>query len=525
MRIALVNWAKIWHGASRGGGINAYTQSLGLALLERGHEVVSIGSGTTPRLHGGRLAEAGDSSGGSSESGGGTCGEGGECHARRHADWRGIRVFEIVHSPVRAPSTFQFDRPEAEQSSPELERVFGELLRAVGPDLAHFQSLEGLSGGCVREAKRGGARVVFSLHNYHTVCPQVYLMQGDTRACMDFENGHACVGCHRPAWKEKGRRVKRSGTRRVRSARDALVPLPVLGEDARGGAVAGGAGEGDEERIAVSNEARGEPASSRAPNAYALRRGAMIEALNACDRVHAVSSFVARKYEALGVDGSRIVTCTLGTPIVEQVRERVEIVAAPERLGVGGRPVRVVFLGYHNKAKGLDLLVEALERSEADVLARLHLCVHALGVGSIAHRLRRLEARMARLTLSDGYEREDIPWLLGGADLGVVPSVWWDNGPQTVMEMLACGVPVLGAELGGIPDFVRDGENGLLFRGNDREDLVRRLGEAVLSEGLLDRLRAGVQPPKSLQAHLAEMVGIYEACLRESGSSPTRRAV
>ncbi len=525
MRIALINWAKIWHGASRGGGINAYTQSLALALRERGHDVGSIGSGTSPRLKPGSASATPSID--SSDSDPADCET---CHVRRHADWEGIRVFEIVHSPVRAPSTFQFDRPEQEASSPELERVFGELIESIEPDLVHFQSLEGLSAGCVGAARAAGARVVFSLHNYHTICPQVYLMQGDARACTDSENGHACVGCHRPAWKRKSEKPKRLATRRVRSASDVLVPLPVMGEDARGETdrlAHRSSWDGPEIRIPVSNEALADPVNERAPNEYALRRLAMIEALNACDRVHAVSRFVAKKYEAMGVDRPRIVTCTLGTPIVEQVAQRPEIVSPPEPVGDGGRPIRLVFLGYHNKAKGLDLLVEALEQSERHVLERLHLCVHALGVGSIAHRINRLEPRLCRLTLSDGYEREDIPWLLGGADLGVVPSVWWDNGPQTVMEMLACGVPVLGAELGGIPDFVRHGENGLLFRGNDRADMILQLREAILTDGLLDRLREGVRPPKSMARHVDEMVEIYEESLgRVNHEAPaTRRAV
>ncbi len=521
MRIALVNWAKIWHGASRGGGINAYTQSLALSLLQRGHEVVSISSGTNPRL------KHGETSGHTRSSDSGTD-DSEACHVRRHADWLGVRVFEIVHSPVRAPSTYQFDRPQAEASSPDLERIFGELVQSLDVDLVHFQTLEGLSAGCVATAKQAGARAVFSLHNYHTICPQVYLMKRDSSACTDFENGHACVGCHDPAWKRKSERPGRSVTKRVRSAGDFLMPLPVLGSDARGEtARLAQDSDGPASRVVVSNEALADPVSSLAPNEYGLRRMAMIRALNKCDRVHAVSEFVASKFEALGVERSRLATRTLGTSMVELAKQQTEVVRTPAPLSEGPRPIRVVFLGYHNRAKGLDLLLEALERSEPGVLARLHLCIHALGVGPIANRIRRLEAHLARLTLSDGYDREDIPWLLGAADLGVVPSIWWDNGPQTVMEMLACGVPVLGAELGGIPDFVAHGQNGLLFEGNNLEDLVSKLRQVVQEDGLLDRLRSGVQISKSIESHVDEILAIYEDCVdgNRQDRSQARRAV
>lgn len=46
MRIILVNWAKIWDGATQGGGVNGYAQSLALELVEQGHEVVYLSGGT-----------------------------------------------------------------------------------------------------------------------------------------------------------------------------------------------------------------------------------------------------------------------------------------------------------------------------------------------------------------------------------------------------------------------------------------------------------------------------------------------
>src|SRR5690606_18088241 len=128
---------------------------------------------------------------------------------------------------------------------------------------------------------------------------------------------------------------------------------------------------------------------------------------------------------------------------------------------------------------------------------------------SIEYRFRRMEPRLARLRYHEGYEPPDIPWICGGQDIGVVPSVWWDNGPQTVMEFLACGLPVLGAEIGGIPDFVTQGVNGLLFRANDRFDLARTLAKLIDEPELAGRLRAGVRPPKTMEAHAAELEQIY----------------
>jgi glycosyltransferase involved in cell wall biosynthesis len=235
----------------------------------------------------------------------------------------------------------------------------------------------------------------------------------------------------------------------------------------------------------------------------------MVAMLNSCDAVLAVSRFVADKFAALGVDPARLHALHIGTRFTEIVEGRRGELTPPPPFAAGSRPVRLAFMGYNNYYKGLPMLIESLEMIAPEYLSRIHLTVLALGGEVNEPELRAIEPRLAGLRLEFGYRQEDLPRMIGGCDLGLVTSVWWDNGPQTVMEFLACGVPVLGAELGGIPDFVREGDNGLLFRGNDRWDLSRRLVEIVREPGVLDRLRAGVRMPKGMAEHAAELEAVY----------------
>lgn len=580
MRIILVNWARIWDGAGYGGGVNGYCQSLALALLQRGHDVYSLCGG---RLH----VRSPD-----------------HCFILRHPDWLGVRVFEVVNSPVLSPSIVQFQRPSGEVASPELETLVGDLFDRLRPDVIHWHNIEGFSVGCVDRALKPRAdgtraRVIFSLHNYHTVCPQVYLMQGHERVCHDWRGGHACVNCMETPDPDAERerlireyesqhpapapaapaitpvvdpraerraaaaevrsllawpvRLARAGLRLARaySAPVAQVPppappkptppapvplpgpivrpgddlsaaLPSRGDDRRGQTemvlaerrARAEPDPADPRRLPLLNRALPDPPSDLPPNDYTRRRQAMVDMLSRCDRVLAVSSFVQRKFEALGVrperEGGPIRTLPIGTRIGAIVEQARELVFDPPRFERDRpRPVRLVFMGYNHYYKGLHVLSAALERLSADDLRRIDLSIYALDGQSIEWVFRRLEPRLARLTFVPGYRYHDIPWMLGGKDLGVVSSVWWDNAPQTVFEFFACGVPVLGAEVGGIPDFVREGENGLLFRGNDADDLARRLREVVAEPWMLDRLRAQVRPPKDMQSHVDELEAIY----------------
>jgi glycosyltransferase involved in cell wall biosynthesis len=519
MRVVLVNWAKIREGAASGGGVNGYCQALARELRRRGHEVISLCGGTTYEPRPG--AREGSY-------------EPGPCSIRRLEDWDGVRVYEVINSPVLAPSIAQFRDPEGEISSPELERVVAGWAAEVQPDVVHFHNIEGFSAGSVAAVRRAAprARIAYSLHNYHTLCPQVYLMQGHRRPCFDFEGGHACRTCiptvdperekHRavakglgielePQWSGWGEPADRE--------RKGLLGRLLGRREAAPAAVATAPAAAPEDRWSKAwierparrpllNVVQPDPLCGRELAAWGRRRAAMVAMLNDCDRVLAVSEFVARKFESMGVDPARIRTLHIGS----RMREVADTHRPAQGVGVRRStlvPVHMAFLGYNNYYKGLPMLAESLELLTPEVLARIHLHVYALQGEQMEPELRALEPRLDGLTLRHGYRYEEIPGLLDGIDLGLVTSVWWDNGPQTVMEFQACGVPVLGAELGGIPDFIRDGENGLLFRGNDRWDLARRIAEVVREPAILDRLRAGVRPPKSMAEHAVEIEQVY----------------
>jgi len=573
MRIVLVNWAHLWDGASYGGGVNGYCQALALDLVARGHEVVSLCSGVTY------------TPGSSPETIG-------PCQLRRHDDWLGVRIFEVINSPVLAPSLHQFADPASEERSPELEALVRSLFRALKPDVVHFHNIEGFSAGCVDAAREPtadwpGARVVFSLHNYHTICPQVYLMQGHTTPCFDAAGGTRCTGCvertdrqgemlaraqrYAKSYREehpearpqpaspapppsiarglvtevkryvKGEPVRPTPPppptpapieppgRAVESDRDILHPRPVPRDDERRGQARsltqkecnGFAPRPDDPAWRpLLNVIQPEPEPA-VVNDYGHRRAAMVAMLNRCDRVLAVSNFVREKFVSMGLNPALAQTLPIGSRINSMVAANRELVFAPEPFAENPRrAIRLAFLGYNNHYKGLHVLADALELLTPESLRRFDLLVHAHNGQPMQWRFERLRPRLAGLTYQHAYDYSDIPWLLGGRDLVVVPSVWWDNAPQTVFEAFGCGVPVLGAELGGIPDFVTHGHNGLLFRGNDRCDLARRLAECVREPAALDRLRANVRPPKSIADHAAEVESLYHELLCSDSTPP-----
>jgi L-malate glycosyltransferase len=81
--------------------------------------------------------------------------------------------------------------------------------------------------------------------------------------------------------------------------------------------------------------------------------------------------------------------------------------------------------------------------------------------------------------------RKDIPEILSTFDVFCLPSLY-EGMPLTVLEAMASGVPVIGADVLGINEVIKDGENGLLFKSNDEKGLAEALYR-LLQDGVLQR--------------------------------------
>lgn len=114
------------------------------------------------------------------------------------------------------------------------------------------------------------------------------------------------------------------------------------------------------------------------------------------------------------------------------------------------------------------------------------------------------------------YKQEDLSDILKETDLGLCLSVWEDNGPQVVMEFLNNHIPVIGTRLGGIPDFVKDGENGLLFDPYSTievENIIKSI--EYMNRDILWKLTENICPTISVSEHCKTIEEIYSVIIDE----------
>ena len=166
------------------------------------------------------------------------------------------------------------------------------------------------------------------------------------------------------------------------------------------------------------------------------------------------------------------------------------------------------YLGRLSPEKGLDILVRAVAGLDAGRLL-------VVGDGPEAGALRTLAAELktSRVEFAGYRSGEELRRILARSQFVVLPSRWYENLPFAVMEAFASSKAVVASRIGGIPEMVEDGVNGLLFPMGDEGSLAaclaRMLGDRRLREEMGRRAREKAERLYEREGHYAEIERIY----------------
>jgi glycosyltransferase involved in cell wall biosynthesis len=151
---------------------------------------------------------------------------------------------------------------------------------------------------------------------------------------------------------------------------------------------------------------------------------------------------------------------------------------------------RALFVGVLERYKDVDGLAAAW-RLAAPRLPGATLTI--VGTGSRAHVVEELVRDLpGQTTWVEAVPNEDMPALVDASTTLVLASRS-EGLPRIVMEAFCRGRPVVGTRAGGIPDLVRDGENGLLVRSADPAGLAEAVVRVLSDHDLSERLAAGAR--------------------------------
>jgi len=251
------------------------------------------------------------------------------------------------------------------------------------------------------------------------------------------------------------------------------------------------------------------------PEEFMLRELYIKSFFEVVDSFISPSKFLIDRYVAWGLPREKMVLLENGLPAGARAAAR----TAP----AGGRRSRFGFFGQISPYKGLDVLLSAvmlLPLSERTTHDAISIDVHG-GFAEAQPQSFHQNVEKQLIEVRDcvrahgRYHRDQLAARMSGVDWVVVPSIWWENSPLVIQEAFAHGRPVICSNIGGMAEKVMNGVNGLHFRVGDARHLADRLLEAARTQGLWERLHAGIQPPPTIAETTERHLELYER-IRES---------
>lgn len=183
---------------------------------------------------------------------------------------------------------------------------------------------------------------------------------------------------------------------------------------------------------------------------------------------------------------------------------------------------QVLFVGRIEKTKGVHILLDAVRILQRKPEFNFDLVLAGFGSEQyVIEQKKFIEDHHLKNILFTGYiEKDRIDELISESLFTVSPSIWYDNMPNSVLESLALGTPVIASDHGSFPELIEHEKTGLLFNPGDSNDLAIRM-EKLLSNKELCHEYGNNAYERAIDYHSGEKhyKSLMEIYTRLSGSN------
>lgn len=164
-------------------------------------------------------------------------------------------------------------------------------------------------------------------------------------------------------------------------------------------------------------------------------------------RFIAPSQFMYRKMVEGGFDKNKItVLCNMISP------ERSKLISVQDIRNL--REDYFCYVGRLSKEKGVETLLSAAAQSGVQI--------RIAGDGPLKEQLEAKYDSYDNISFLGQLKSTEVIELLSHAKASIIPSEWYENNPIGAIESLCCGTPVIGSDIGGIPELI-DQTNGIIY--------------------------------------------------------------
>jgi len=398
------------------------------------------------------------------------------------------RAGTMVHCVVVPRSRFRletivFDEPLRER----IIETFRRLVRDRQPDVIHLHPLQlGLEAYLLDAFKREGRPLVLTYHSSTTSCARGDLVRFGRRACDGVIRQIDCTEC---LMHSRG------------------VPRPLAGVLARLPLAWYRAGYSRVRHRALTKLR----ALCSLPLVVEARRGCWTRAMTASDRVIAVCEWVKALCLSNAVPAQKLVLSRHG---LRFSRPRPPFAPSPV--------VRFGYVGRLSPEKGIHVLLDAVKSVGRDVRFEVEFVSATFDAPSpspeereVVEQVKAAVTADARLRIRGAVDDDRLAAMIATWDAMVVPSLWFESGPQVIYEAFAAGTPVVGSRRGGIAELVTEGQTGFLFEPGDSRALAALLARCAADLASLRALRSRIPAVRTTADVAADMLAVYGSLVKE----------
>lgn len=390
-------------------------------------------------------------------------------------------------------------------------REFRKLLQSEQPDVVHCHNTFPLISPSIYWAcSKEGVPVVQTLHNYRLFCATPFLfrllkqpLKGKTAStCNDFNasKGAICELC-------VGKRFPWSALR-YRCYRGSLAGTAVWGAMIVFHRLVGTWAKKVTAYIALTE----------------FQKQKMIEGGFAADKILVKPNFIA--------EGGSVKSEVLGA------KARLNLNQIKPKTGDAGAPY-ALFVGRLSPEKGCDVLIRAWRElndkwqvtsrdnstpalNDVNGLNAVSPQLFIVGEGPAREALESLGAindQQSTVHFLGKKPKNEVLSLMHSAQFLVLPSVWYEGFPMTIVEAFSRGLPVIASNVGGMTSVIKSGQNGQLFKVGDSSDLAEKMNwafqhaEEIMVMG--KQAKSDFDLKYSTEVNYKKLTAVYLDCLAE----------
>ena len=389
----------------------------------------------------------------------------------RSYEYEGIHVYQYKVLTYSSSEELNGLRP------PCVLDEFKSILGLLKPDIVHFHSYNrAMNSWHIKLAKEKGINVVFTTHVAGLFCIRSDLCYKGNFVCDGKIRLHRCMACYIHQ----------------------RVGCPVLSELLAVG-------------VNISNLLLPWLKNFK-PFLYSVRKKKKDLALiyRYTDKIISISKWMVETYRINGIENVIPIVYEIvkgGFQSSETIADDVDIV--PPSLNQKKDKIKLIFVGRLYPIKNIELLLEALSLED---YSRFNLTMVVIPDKDSKSYYDKIRTKYNSMGFKDWHENlsaEEVKQLISSSDMLCLPSRS-EVAPLVIHEAFNCGVPVLGSDIPPISELVTHGKNGLLFRSNSLDSLIRTLNVIMADSSLISILRNNVYQMSDINLVYKRIEEVYK---------------